>query len=121
MVQTLMVAALGLLGVLCRYGLDTSLKDLSFPWSTLIANLSGAFLAGVIYAYASTRGISQSLQLGLLVGFCGGYTTFSAMTLQSLQLIEKGRIELAMLYLLGSPLLGLAMVALPVLLVKRFL
>ena len=116
----LTVAFFGLLGVLSRYGIDRAFGGGDFPWNTLAINVAGSFLAGLLYVLSERGNLSTNLQLGLLVGFCGGFTTFSAYTLQTMTMIEKGRWMPALAYLTVSPVLGLAAAFAPVLVAKRF-
>ena len=117
------VGLMGVVGVLCRFGADQLLATWSkdFPFTTLLVNLAGCGLAGAIYALSLSRGLSPHLYAGLLVGFCGGFTTFSAYALQTVTLLEKGRLLQALGYLVVSPVLGLAMAYLPVILLRKWL
>jgi fluoride exporter len=111
--QTAWVGILGLLGVLCRYGVDRLFiaQTTSFPIGTFGINILGAFLAGVVYTLGSGKIlISPEIQTGLMVGFLGGFTTFSAYCLQSVRLIESGKYSNAFIYLSVSPILGVAAV-----------
>src|SRR5688572_15111671 len=101
----LYIATFGLAGVLCRYGVDVlAIRWLpTLPWSTLAINLSGSLIAGLIFGLGSER---DPLRLGLLVGFCGGFTTFSAYAVQSVLLAERGAWGQSLLYLFGGPALG---------------
>lgn len=114
------VAFFGLLGVLSRFGVDRAFGGGDFPWNTLAINLAGSFLAGLLYVLSERGNLSTNLQLGLLVGFCGGFTTFSAYALQTMTMIEKGRWVPALVYLTVSPALGLAAAFLPVVVARRF-
>lgn len=107
MQTTLLIAVLGLLGVLCRYGIDRLLTDwnLNFPVSTLAINIIGCAVAGSIAAL--DRSLTSPWSQALMVGFCGGFTTFSAYALQAVTLIERGRLAASMIYLFLSPALGL--------------
>ena len=75
------VVAGGSLGTLARYGLDVAIERRSvslFPWSTFTINLSGCFLVGLLIAALVDRHHAPHwLRIGLVVGFCGAYTTFS--------------------------------------------
>lgn len=104
------VGLFGLMGIFSRFGLESLFsKPLgTFPLSTLSINLVGSFIAGAVYVVGTEKSdIPPSLQIGLLVGFCGGFTTFSAYSLQSLLLIERGNLWPGLGYLLLSPILGL--------------
>ena len=64
-----------------------------FPWATLVANVSGSFLIGLIAALTGPDGrllVAPELRLFLMVGICGGYTTFSSFSLQTLTLAQGG-------------------------------
>lgn len=115
----ILISLFGWLGVSSRYAVDVLLANGNggFPIATLLVNLAGCFLAGTIYALSTP----SSLQTGLLVGFCGGFTTFSAYALQTLVLFERGKVLPAIAYLLGSPLLGLLAASLPVFVLRKIL
>lgn len=106
---------LGSLGVFCRYFLDQKLSSLntSLPTSTLIINFLGSLFASFLYFYFKEKFSQEMLISSLLIGFCGGFTTFSTYSLQSFQFIQEGRWSLFLLYWAGSPLLCLLGVALP--------
>jgi CrcB protein len=108
--QTLWVGIFGIAGVLSRYVIDTSLPKLgaSFPWTTFLINILGCFLAAAIWVMGAERGMfSTELRTALLVGFAGGFTTFSAYSLQAFQLLEQGQTGVFATYLLVSPIAGL--------------
>jgi CrcB protein len=72
----------------------------SFPWGTLVINLLGSALIGV---FAGMDGaLSAQWKLLLMTGVCGGFTTFSSFSLQSLELIERGDVASAMGYVVAS-------------------
>lgn len=74
----------------------------NFPINTLITNIIGAVLIGAIIAYASKSDMSPEKLLMLKVGLCGGLTTFSTFSVESLGLIQNGNIWAAALYILLS-------------------
>ena len=118
-----LIAILGVVGVFLRYGMDTLLKEysVSFPLGTLVVNLLGAFLAGVIYVMGPERGLfPEWVKTGLLVGLCGGFTTFSAYVLQSFLLLEERKPAVALLYLFSSPVLGLLFIYAGVLIARTW-
>ncbi|KYG64448.1 hypothetical protein AZI85_03235 [Bdellovibrio bacteriovorus] len=121
--QILFVISFGVLGVLSRYGVDRLIAPSSagFPLSTFTINILGCFVAGVIYALGERGIMSQALLTGLMVGFCGGFTTFSAYSVQSLDLLFKGKAFLSLSYLIASPLLGLLSAFVAVLLTRRMI
>lgn len=81
----------------------------AFPAGTLIVNVVGSVLMGGLAAYFSLRmDLNQSWRLFLVPGFLGGFTTFSAFSLETILLYERGRPGLALAYVLASVLLSLA-------------
>ena len=81
----------------------------AFPWGTFLINISGSLVMGLIAGYLAFRGeASQAWRLFLLTGILGGYTTFSAFSLDTALLYERGEIGLAALYVLGSVALSIA-------------
>jgi CrcB protein len=105
----------GLAGVTLRYLIDSWLKPASpvdFPLSTFAINLGGSFLIGCVYVLTLERNvISPDLRLPLTTGFLGALTTFSAFSMQTLQLLLAGQFPRAALYFVASPVLGLALAA----------
>jgi CrcB protein len=79
-----------------------------FPYGTFIINVSGSFAIGLLAAFFAERAFSPNLRLFLMVGFLGGYTTFSSYSYEGLRLLEDGGYLLGALYLVGSPLVGVA-------------
>jgi len=106
----------GALGALSRYGLDRLIEqhgESSFPWSTFAINVSGCVLVGfLIAAIVDRHSAPDWLRAGLIVGFCGGYTTFSTFAQETLDLIEARAVAVAVLSVSANVLLGiLAVVA----------
>lgn len=105
----------GAAGAVCRYlvGMLPVLQRGAFPLATLVINLLGSFLIGLIAQRASgPAGLDPNLVLFLKVGFCGGFTTFSTFSLESLTLLEEGRLGLFALYAVLSLALCIAGAAL---------
>ena len=91
------------INILCPRLLGTD-----FPYHTFIINITGSTIMGLIAGYLAFRGdASQSWRLFLMTGILGGYTTFSAFSLDSALLYERGEIGLALLYVLGSVVLSI--------------
>lgn len=94
--NSLAVALGGALGSLGRYWLAELLAALGltdFPWATLLANVSGSFVIGFIATLTGPDGrllVAPEWRLFWLVGICGGYTTFSSFSLQTLTLAQGG-------------------------------
>ena len=82
----------------CARGLGTA-----FPYGTFIINISGSTVMGLIAGYLAFKGeATQHWRLFLMTGILGGYTTFSAFSLDTALLYERGEVSLAALYVLGS-------------------
>ena len=100
----------GALGAVCRYLLGQVIPKLGsgFPLATFAVNLLGCFAIGLVVGIAGRNtDIDPRLILFLQTGICGGFTTFSTFSLESLTLIEEGRITIGILYIVLSVLLGL--------------
>jgi fluoride exporter len=121
MINVGMISLFGVLGVLCRYGIDTFFAswNQNGPVTTLLINILGSFLAGLIYTLSLNREFMMSLQPALLIGFCGGFTTFSAYALQTIILVERGKFGFAVAYFVMSPVFGLLAACIPILLFRK--
>lgn len=103
--------SLGSCGILARYytGIAAAkwLPD-TFPFGTFSVNLLGSFLIGALYVLANQNLIlPEDLRIGLIVGFLGGFTTFSSFALDTARLLERDDVWTAAIYFVGSPLAGL--------------
>jgi CrcB protein len=109
-----MIGLAGLLGTLCRYWLSGALARRygeSFPFGTLVVNVTGCFLIGVLFFVFEARGASvETARAVVLVGLLGGFTTFSSYGLQTFTLLREGALGHAALYVVASNLLGLLLV-----------
>ena len=93
MLNYLVVAIGGAVGSVVRFWISTLLTERfteTFPIGTLVVNVTGSFIIGVLAALAKSDAISHSARAFLMVGVCGGYTTFSSFSLQNLQLLQNG-------------------------------
>lgn len=110
MTRYLAVAVGAVLGAWARYALSgwaAQRWGASFPWGTLLVNLTGSFLLGVFVAWSTDRFlVDPRLRLLIAVGFFGSYTTFSSYTVESLNLLLAGQWLLGLLNWWGSALLG---------------
>jgi CrcB protein len=114
-IMTGLIGGAGALGALARYLLGRFVAERTgspFPFGTLLINISGALCIGFLFAMASRHLISAALQSVLATGFLGGYTTFSTMCWESVQLLRGGSRSASLLYLGGSFSLGLLAVVL---------
>ena len=104
------VALGGALGAVGRYLVGLSHKVASgFPWATMSVNILGSLLMGLVIGWLSRQnGGSDALRLFVAVGILGGFTTFSAFSMDLFTLLERRDIAATVLYLGGSLLGGLA-------------
>ncbi len=101
-------------GGAARYAVSLLLRSSGgFPWATFTVNIMGCLLIGALWGW-TTRCTNLAPQLSLLlsVGFCGGFTTFSTFSKESLTLLQAGNYTTFALYALGSMALGILAVAL---------
>lgn len=107
--STLYVAAGGAIGAAARYLMAGAVQRLAggaFPWGTLAVNILGALIMGLIVAaVARFWNMSGDLRLFLTTGILGGFTTFSAFSLETGLMIEKGEWAAAGAYIVASVLL----------------
>lgn len=104
--QLLLVALGGGLGAVCRYGLIFLPVGGAFPVRTLLTNLAGAVLIGLIAGLSGQ--ISDNAALFWKTGVCGGFTTFSTFSLETAGLLEEGKLLAGGAYILLSVGLCLA-------------
>jgi len=102
----LALVAGGGIGASLRYALSIWVDQRfssSFPWGTLSVNFVGCFLIGLLITALDQRGLtSPALRLFLITGVLGAFTTFSTFSMETLQLIEFGRLPLAAANMAGS-------------------
>jgi len=105
------VAVGGAIGSLGRFWLATVMTALTgprFPWGTLLINVLGSFVIGLVAGMTMTPprvAMHADIRIFLMTGICGGFTTFSAFSLQTLELLQSGDIGPAMGYAVGSVIL----------------
>ena len=109
-----LIAIGGAVGALLRYAVDdvvTRVTGGSFPFGTLLVNVTGSFVLGVLFALAIDRSVlPPEVRPGLMIGVLGAYTTFSTWMLESWRLIEVGAYVYALANIGGSVLAGMAAV-----------
>ncbi|OYX44802.1 MAG: protein CrcB [Rhodobacterales bacterium 32-67-9] len=111
MIQTLVqVAVGGALGASARYMTNVAAMRLigpGFPWGTVAVNIAGSFLMGAIVVILAHKDATRMAPF-LMTGVLGGFTTFSAFSLDALTLWERGQTGVAAAYVAGSVILSLA-------------
>lgn len=102
------------IGGVMRYLVSLAMQSMAgpsrwmFPWSTLTVNVAGCFIFGLIYGISIGSGISKEWKLGLTTGFCGGLTTFSTFSYETLTLVAEGHVWSGLGYALVSLVAGVA-------------
>jgi CrcB protein len=113
MIATFLVFLGGGIGAALRHGVNllaAHLLGITFPWGTLIVNVAGSFLIGLLAGYFAFRGgaAAQHTRLFLATGVLGGFTTFSAFSLDFALLFERGEFAQGAAYVAASVGLSLA-------------
>lgn len=113
----LLVMTGGALGTLARYLVSVAALPISrdLPWGTIIINVTGSFIIGLFGTLTLAQGrypVSENVRLFVMIGLCGGYTTFSSFSLQTLDLMRSGAMARAMVNVAASVVLCVGAVAL---------
>jgi CrcB protein len=101
----------GAIGALARFLLDSSIKrrwQTPFPWATVIINVTGSLLLGVLAGLVLFHAQPSAWQTVIGTGFCGGYTTFSTASFETVRLVQQDRRLLALFNAIGSLVLSVA-------------
>ena len=109
----------GGIGSVLRYAVGLCIGAAMFPWATFAVNVGGSFAIGLFGGWSERFGWSESMRLALTVGLCGGFTTFSTFSKESLALVQSGRYCTFAAYAIGSVAIGLAAVTLGYLIAKQ--
>lgn len=123
MLRSLLIVGTGsFIGGAMRYLLSTYIKNMygqTFPWGTLVVNLLGCFVFGIIFAlFSKHNSTDNTFCLLLTTGICGGFTTFSTFANESVQMIQNGNIGEFIGYMATSVIVGIALIALSYWIVK---
>lgn len=104
----ILVGAGGAIGSMLRYGVSLAPVNYPFPFHTFIVNVVGSFCIGLLMALLLKNHISNNDWKFLATGLCGGFTTFSALSLEGFELLQQQRYTVFILYLFFSIATGLA-------------
>ena len=102
MARFLFVALGGALGAVIRYAIGLLPNHTEFPYLTLLINLTGAVGIGFVAGLSGNRELSGNWKLFWKTGVCGGFTTFSALSLESVELFRQGKTGLGVIYIATS-------------------
>lgn len=121
MTRFLLVAAGGALGAVARYGVGRILPMGGWPYATLTVNVVGGLLMGLLTGWLAFRGgaSQDSIRLFAAVGVLGGFTTFSAFSLETAQMIERRQLGLAAAYVGLSVVLSVAALFIGLMIARR--
>lgn len=121
MIRDIFLVGIGsFFGGIARYLIALAMKGMNgaFPWATMTANIAGCLLIGLLWATFNRFNIPSLLNLLLTVGFCGGFTTFSTFSKESMTLLQSGSYSLFCLYVFGSIAGGILAVSIGYILAK---
>lgn len=122
--KIVLIALLGAVGTLARYGLQGLIQVRAagtFPYGTLVVNLTGCFFLGLIAQFTMNRlVISPDWRIAIAVGFFGGYTTFSSFAWETAKMIEDGEWARASAYVGVSVVAGLLLSVVGIRLANKF-
>lgn len=107
MKQLLLVFVGGGTGSVMRYLVGKCINSITYPWGTFIVNIVGCFLIGLFGSWIARNNLSPDLRLLLVVGLCGGFTTFSTFSNEALTYMRNGQTLLCLIYIICSVALGL--------------
>lgn len=109
MIKNLLLIGLGgAVGSMLRYAGNLLISTKQFPYATLSVNIIGSFIIGIVFALSiRDEAFSNNWKLFLATGICGGFTTFSAFSLENMGLLQSGKYSMAFIYIALSILLGI--------------
>jgi fluoride exporter len=113
-VRTIWIGVTGSAGAVSRYAVEgwvSSRTRGAFPWGTLVVNVSGCFVLGLVFTLLTERFLPHpALRSALTIGFVGAYTTFSTFAFETMRLGEDGAVLLAAINVAVSVIAGIAAV-----------
>ena len=116
MIKDVIIVGIGSgIGGICRYLISLTMGHAGngFPWGTFAANVTGCLLIGLLWGVTSRfQNLSPAFSLLFMVGFCGGFTTFSTFSKEGLIMLQTNNYIFFLFYAIGSVILGIMAVAL---------
>lgn len=112
MFKLILIGFGGALGSILRYvvsGIDYKVSGGIFPVSTLVVNLSGSLVIGFLWGLFESVAISSQVRMFIFIGILGGFTTFSAFSLENFNLIRTGEHGIALVNIILSNVLGIGL------------
>lgn len=98
----------GAIGTMMRFAAYILFKPSHFPYSTLLINVAGSFVIGLVFGFAVKHiQFDNNWKVFLATGICGGFTTFSAFSLENFQLLQQQKYFLSATYIVGSVVAGI--------------
>ena len=119
----LLIGSGGFIGSVLRYVVSQSVQNKflsSFPYGTMSVNIIGSLFIGIVYGLVEKGNLSPEARLFLATGILGGFTTFSAFTLDALNLLQEGLWLESISYILLSVVLGVVAAFLGIFIIKVF-
>lgn len=110
MTRVALIGVFGAAGALTRLGISNAIDARTFPWATLLINVTGSFALGLLLTWGATR-LSHDVGSALAIGFLGAYTTYSTFAVDVTILGDDGRVTTAGVYLAATIVLGVAAAA----------
>jgi len=89
-------------GAMSRFGISKIIDNQNFPYATLLANVISCIILGYLLGLTMQKTIDTKMQLLLMTGFCGGFSTFSTFSAETFKLFENNQYGLALLYVASS-------------------
>lgn len=110
MTRVALIGVFGAAGALTRLGISNAIDARTFPWATLLINITGSFALGLLLTWGATR-LSHDVGSALAIGFLGAYTTYSTFAVDVTILGDDGRVTAAGIYLAATVVLGIVAAA----------
>jgi fluoride exporter len=104
MLKNFLLVGLGSsIGGMLRYLISLIFKSKDFPYQTIFVNVVGSFVIGIVFAVAAKQTqSSEQIKLFFATGICGGFTTFSAFSIENMQLIKSGNYFVSLTYIVAT-------------------